>query len=149
MFSVKTIDYAAGTDAGKNLVFNELRDFAATKADVEDFLISIKEFEDEWMTANFASDPNAKTKGGKWKYRTYLPKAYSSAKSVVSSALKLNIDIRDKGKTELQNKIKDVKSGYSDPISPEQQLLNLATRMKKLRNEVDSDTWHTIVNTLY
>lgn len=67
----------------------------------------LKPDEDRWMEDNFGSDPDAKHKGGKvragtWKYRSYMPNPYTSAKSVLGSCLDKGIDVTGRGKSELQ-----------------------------------------------
>lgn len=69
----------------------------------------LKPDEDRWMEDKFGDDPDAKHKSGAkrkdtWKY-SLLPKPYQSAKSVLSRALEKGIDVKGKGKTELENMI--------------------------------------------
>lgn len=51
-----------------------------------------------------------KDKKGRWNKRKFLPNAYTSAKSVISNAIKLQIPIGGKGKSALQNAIKKAKT---------------------------------------
>lgn len=77
-----------------------------TRGDWENYL---RYDEDRWMEDKFGGDPSAKhthgaKRAGTWKY-SLLPKPYQSAKSVLSRALEKGIDVKDKGKTELENMI--------------------------------------------
>ena len=77
-----------------------------TRSDWENYL---RGDEDRWMEDKFGGDPSAKhthgaKRAGTWKY-SLLPKPYQSAKSVLSRALEKGIDVKDKGKTELENMI--------------------------------------------
>ncbi len=69
----------------------------------------IRIHEDSWMESkNFGSE--AKKKDGTWKYRTYLPMAWSSAKSVLGNALANDIDITgDISKSEIERKLREHK----------------------------------------
>ena len=73
--------------------------------------------EDRWMEERFSSTPEAKHSGkGKrhgWKYRTYMPKKYWNARTLICRAIDKGVDITGMGKSELQN----VLSGKKDSDS--------------------------------
>lgn len=76
----------------------------------------IRVVEDEYMEATQSTNKNAKTKGSKaiparWKYRTYLPIAWSSAKSVCGTALANDVRIdADSRKTATELRIKEIRT---------------------------------------
>ena len=75
--------------------------------------------EDKFMEEEFWNVPAAKKKDGSWKYRTYLDGSYTSAKSIIGTALEMGIALTDeadqpKGKTALQNEIKEAKGAGSE-----------------------------------
>lgn len=76
--------------------------------------------ETAWMEENFGSDPKAKTKVGRFKYRSYLPKAYGSAKSVIANALKVGVvdPFEHIGKTALEGRIKGAKVKQTEDTDP-------------------------------
>lgn len=102
-----------------------------TKQNVLDFLaVTEKEYMDQFYPDHYKMadgtferrDPEkvvskgvyCKDRGGEYKYRTFLPNSYSSAKSVISNAIEKNINVFDtsgkaKGKTALQQELKDTK----------------------------------------
>lgn len=51
-----------------------------------------------------------KDRKGRWNKRKFLPNAYTSAKSVISNAIKMQIPIGGKGKSALQKAIKEAKT---------------------------------------
>lgn len=72
-------------------------------------------YEDEYMATFHADTEGAQKKDGSWKYRTLLPGAYTSAKSVIGSALDAGIPIVDSeinpiGKSALQKQINTSKA---------------------------------------
>jgi hypothetical protein len=79
---------------------------------------SLRVGEDMWCNENFGDISEAKhdkgKRAGEWKYRTILPNPYTSAKSVIGTAIELGIDPKGKGKTELQKAIKEKKEGKEE-----------------------------------
>jgi len=76
--------------------------------------------ETKWMEKHFSDDENAKKKrSGEWKYRTYLPKAYSSAKSVVRNAIESVVlsTAEVVPKTETEKRIREAREVSKDPIT--------------------------------
>lgn len=96
-------DTATG-DAYKKL-FDEAKSYSWTR---DDFAARLLISEHEFMEENYSDTEAAKTKSGKWKYRSYLPAAYSSAKSVILTAIErgtIPVGSADHiGKTELQRR---------------------------------------------
>ena len=70
--------------------------------------------EDAYMSAFHAEDEAARKKDGSWKYRTYLPAAYSTAKSVIGNALDNGVPLivggEARGKTALEKATKEAKA---------------------------------------
>lgn len=132
--------------------YNGLRDQAALSftlfADptlaAEDFASDCRSAEDEFMSVNYASDANAKhtsgKKQGEWKYRTYLPQAYNSAKSALIKAMEAGINPANKGKTAL-DKARAEKT--SKPRSPEERIESALTTIINAIAEMSADTAET------
>lgn len=68
----------------------------------EDFYKFLRDGEDEFMSEYYGDDPAAVKKDGSWKYRTYLPGKYSSAKSVLGKAFDNRVAFGGIGKTEIE-----------------------------------------------
>jgi len=90
-------------------VFNE---FLNKDERLDAFSVKCREGEDEFMEANYLKDPNAKHTAGKrkgeWKYRTYLPGSYNTAKSALNNALEAGVDPAGVGKTALEKATRKV-----------------------------------------
>jgi len=86
---------------------------------VEAFLQKCREAEDEFMEVNYGNDPEAKHDKGKrkgeWKYRSYLPQAYNTAKSALKNALEAGVDPSGFGKTELEKETRKVTTVKKTP----------------------------------
>jgi hypothetical protein len=71
----------------------------------ESFKTDCNTGEREFMEVNYANEPDAKHSGGKragqWKYRTYLPGSYSSAKTELVKGLEAGLDPTGMGKSAL------------------------------------------------
>lgn len=66
--------------------------------------------ETEFMEQYHSTNPDAKTKKGRWKTSKYLPNAYKSAKSVITRALASGQELTDtngnpRGKSEVERSI--------------------------------------------
>lgn len=74
--------------------------------------------EDLYMESYHKDNPDAKKKDGSWKYRSYLPAAYNTAKSVIGNALEHNIPLSSggemKGKSALEKEIREAKTSSKD-----------------------------------
>ena len=108
-------------DEATQNVFGQLAGSTQGYKDRKDWEAAIRVVEDEYMDATQAGNPDAKTKGtpakGKrpavlkrWKYRTYLPAAWSSSKSVCGNAIDAGITIDEHSKkTATEQAIKEAK----------------------------------------
>ena len=104
------------TSAAYNTLAGEACQCAGGKSAWESFLLPS---ESEYMQRFHNIEDAKKKSSGDWKFRTYLPKAYTSAKSVLGTALDLGIPIIDSngmvvGKSALQASIKEAKDGDKD-----------------------------------
>lgn len=79
----------------------------------EEFYNLCADAENHYMQDFHADNPDAKKKSGEWKFRTYLPRAYTTAKSVVGNALEhgipLQVEGEDVGKSALEKAIREKK----------------------------------------
>jgi hypothetical protein len=118
------IDTYATAEKADTFAYNDLVT-AATQLSFGDKIVwelECRKGEDIYMEKEFHNIPEAKKKNGTWKYRTYLNGSYTSAKSIIGTALELGIPITDtsgehaipKGKTALQNEIKAAKGADSE-----------------------------------
>lgn len=102
--------YAVSTMADKD-AFAELRsvaeqvrkDYPGIMEQYDVFMGKCRDGEDEFMQINYGNDPDAKHTSGKrngqWKYRTYLPKGYNTAKLELGKALEAGTAVTGLGKT--------------------------------------------------
>jgi hypothetical protein len=119
--------------------------YAAVEADCyskDTWILYTQPAEDEYMT-RFHNEPESRKKDGTWKYRTYLPSAYSSAKSVIGSALDLNLPLigengKPMGKSALQNAIKSGKEGTTEEKTRVDKVNIMLDSIKKLAQNADS-----------
>jgi len=81
------------------------------------FELQLESGEIEFMEQHYGDDPDAKFTGGvkkgTWKFRSYLPKAYTSAKGTLAKAMEVGVDMLDGngmplGKSALQKAINSV-----------------------------------------
>lgn len=146
--NIDTILKASISETAKSEVFTELRDNSKFFSDRESYENDLKVFEDEYMEQEFGDEPAAKKKNGEWKYRTYLPQAYTSAKAVICTAFDLGVDMFDEdgdglGKSAIQKATKEAKASTDSKSDQEKasiQANNLYHALRKLdeheRNEV-------------
>lgn len=91
-----------------------------------------RDAEDSFMETNYATDPDAKHTAGKrngqWKYRTFLPPAYSSAKTEITKGIEAGLDIQDKGKSALA---KERKAATSTPETDGEKIIRLTAALKR------------------
>jgi len=88
----ETITQFAVSEKSKDNAWGSLVRLTTTVTDpITDLIIA----ENEYMENFHGSDPEAKTKRGKWKKSKYLPNAYKSAKSIVLRAKKAGIPLLD------------------------------------------------------
>lgn len=107
--------YALGKRSDDD-AYSDLRDVAvdaqASSDEPADRVIRFehdaREGETEFMTVNYGNNADAvHTRGkrkGEWKYRSYLPRSYSTAKSALKKGLEAGQDVAGVGKTELEKK---------------------------------------------
>ena len=104
--------------------------------------------EDEYMEEFYGDVSDAKKKNGDWKYRTYLPAAYSTAKSVIGNALDhgvpLVVDGEYRGKTALEAAIKASKEAVLDETTAYDHALNACNIVIKEWEYLTSDERATI-----
>lgn len=159
--TVETIYTAAVADDQHKLadeagggVFNELAESAkafGTRAAWEDHVRTV---EDEYMERTQKSNPDAKTKGSKktpsrWKYAKYLPKAWSSAKSVVGQALDHGIYIDGSvGKTAVENTLKEKKNALKSDKTPREKILIMQESIRKVLAQLPEEERHSILTDL-
>jgi hypothetical protein len=98
-----------------------------------EYEVALRPDEDRWMEERFSSTPEAKHSGkGKrhgWKYRTYMPKKYWNARTLICRAIDKGLDITGMGKSELQN----VLSGKKDSDSSTE---TTSTNLDKFKKSV-------------
>lgn len=115
------------TNAWKSLVSTT----HAFASDYVSLVLYLEQYENEYMENYHASDPDAKKRNGQWKYSKYLPKAYTSAKSVLGRALDLKVDVVDSagsimGKTETEKAIQKAKGKSTTSTTSVDDMLNKA-----------------------
>lgn len=125
--TIRILDQARDAESGKEIakqagedMYALLRDstssYGSGKDQRELWEAGLRIGEDTWCENNFYDVPEAKhTRGklaGTWKYRTILPGPYTSAKSVLGTAIERGTAIETKGKSALQ---KENNSRKDDP----------------------------------
>lgn len=120
---------------------------------------SIREVENKYMQETQSSNPDAKTKGvtskdGKvvkeprWKYRTYLPMAWSSAKSVCGQAIDAGIILDENSKkTATEKEIKERRKAVKVDKSPAEKLSIVLNSAKHILNSMPDDQRATALGT--
>ena len=88
----ETITQFAVSEKSKDNAWGSLVRLTAISIDPD---IELRVAENEYMENFHGSDPEAKTKKGKWKKSKYLPNAYKSAKSIVLRAKRAGIPLLD------------------------------------------------------
>ena len=104
--------------------YNSLGQTVASHSIIDRYILNsfCRVGETDFMEKFHHNTDGARKKDGSWKFRTYLPAAYSSAKSVLGSALDAGIPILDsegkvKGKSALQKSIKTHKDTTTEEKS--------------------------------
>jgi len=139
-------------DAATNGVFGELAESTKGFTDREAWEKEVRAFETEYMQATQGSNPDAMTKGrGKagsksytpprWKYAKFLPKAWSSSKSVCGSAIENGLTIdKDSGKTATEEKIKEIKNDLKSEKTPREKFkIAMDTAAKVIKDLPDQE----------
>jgi hypothetical protein len=112
--SIVQFDVAKESDTQAYGVLVDAARFGDSVSDKESFNFLCELGETDYMERFHHNTEGAKKKSGVWKFRTFLPASYSSAKSVIGTALELGIPLADEngkplGKSALQRAIKDTK----------------------------------------
>ena len=104
------------------------------------FLDFVEDGEREYMESYHADNPDAKKKDGTYKYRTYLPKAYNTGKSVLKNALECGIPIMVEGeivgKSALEKQIKESREGDSEEKSDYDKAVIVVGTLAKLYDKL-------------
>lgn len=91
------------SEDGFKALRGEAEGFQQENKTLDQWLTQCEVDESNFMEEHYGKDPKAKFKGsGKWKYRTYLPRAYYTSKKAVENAWRGNIELSNKGKTALE-----------------------------------------------
>jgi len=147
------INDAVLVEKGKDIVSNTTNNFFANLRSTvtqnnythrEEWEAYLKIDEDKWMEDYHGSDPEAKHTGGKiragtWKYRTYLPNPYTSAKSILGTCLDKGISVEDKTKKELQDTINGKVPGSTE-LAPDSNVEKFKRSWKKCVRYYESTT---------
>jgi hypothetical protein len=141
----------AFADEATQSVFGSLAASTKGYTNREQWEEGVRKVEDEYMEKVHGKNPDAKTKGrqkkdgtiiapSRWKYRTYLPAAWSSSKSVCGQAIEHGIKMdEDSKKTATEQAIKEIKAGEKVEKTPEQKFdIALDTAKKVLMNIPDN-----------
>ena len=128
-------------NTGFGLLRDEAKDIQRNGGSRASWTKQLEIDENAFMEENFASDPKAKFKRtGKWKYRTYLPRAYYTAKSALITAWVYGINL-DQGKTALEKAVAQIKRGASTAApssAPKVRAMSYDARMGRAIRDLDS-----------
>jgi len=147
------INDALLVEKGKDIVQNTSSNFFASLRGTvtqnnytnrEDWEAYLSIDEDKWMEDQYGSDPDAKHKGGAirkgtWKYRTYLPNPYSSAKSILGTCLDKGISVEGRTKKELQDAINGKVPGSTE-LAPDSNVNKFERSWRKCKRYYESLT---------
>jgi len=151
--SLETIaQFAVGEESTKN-AYGVLAREAGNFSSVDIFDGACRASEEAYMEAFYMDDPAARKGNGEWKFRTYLPKAYSSSKSVLRNALLYGINITDGngiplGKSALEKAIKAKKDGDKPEKTPDEKALSALNMLTSCWHELEESTRAIIRDTL-
>lgn len=147
--------YAVSVEADKNgystLIESAINSGCTSKGDWDTYCYG---GEVQFCEQEYASDPNARKKStGEWKFRTLLPQAYTSAKSVIGTALDHCIPLVDEngnpmGKSALQNRIKASKDEASDPKTEVEKAQAMLESVLKISKKADSTELYAILDSV-
>ena len=147
------INDAVLVEKGKDIVSNTTNNFFANlRSTITQNNFTHREYwetylkidEDKWMEDYHGSDPEAKHTGGKiragtWKYRTYLPNPYTSAKSILGTCLDKGISVEGKTKKELQDAINGKVPGSTE-LAPDSNVNKFERSWRKCQRYYESAT---------
>lgn len=102
--------------------------------------------ETDFMVVNYSNEPKAiHDKNGKgytkgdWKYRTYLPQGYNSAKSSLAAAIRADLDPAGVGKNELDAKRREKTSTPRKPADRIESALTTIINALAEMGELDAE----------
>lgn len=132
-------------DEATNGVFGTLADSTKGFTDRPKWEAQVRIFEDEYMEKTQGKNDDAKTKGrgkeakgSRWKYAKYLPKSWSSSKSVCGSAIEHGVKIDStSGKTATEQKIKDIKNDLKSEKTPKEKFTIAMDTARKVLSSID------------
>ena len=138
--------HSLAEEAG-NGVFKTLAESTSTFGDRETWEAQVRVFEDEYMQNTQSGNPDAKTKGrgkaavgSRWKYAKYMPKSWSSAKSVCGAALEYGIKIdADSGKSATEEAIKEAKNDLKTEKTPREKFAIAMDTARKVLSSIPDD----------
>lgn len=145
-------------DEATNGVFGALAESTRGHVDRNSWEAHVRTIEDEFMERTCKSKPDAMTKGRgnpgsrnyvapRWKYAKYLPKSWSSSKSVCGQAIDHGIAIdENSGKTATENKIKELKSSLKSDKTPQEKFAIAMDTAKKVLKDIPDDEWGDLFN---
>lgn len=128
-----------------NGVFGELADSTKGFTERPKWEAQVRVFEDEYMAKTQGMNSDAKTKGrgkaaagSRWKYAKYLPKSWSSSKSVCGQAIEYGIKVDSaSGKTATEEKIKEAKNDLKSEKTPREKFAIAMDTARKILPSVD------------
>ena len=102
------VQFAVSEKSKENAWRDLVNEVKMTDKDLVAF--SLDSAEVEYMEQYHSTNPDAKTKKGRWKTSKYLPNAYKSAKSVITRAISNGVELTDtngnpRGKSEVEKRI--------------------------------------------
>ena len=137
---LKQIETAHAIDGASTSVFSHMRDAGVEYG--KSFLDECHTSETLFMEEHYPEEKHPTT--GKFKFRTFLPKAYISAKSVVKVAIELNISLDEKSKSRLEKEIKSIKVSGMVSKSPYERAMALSDALNRLYDDLDTEEVNAI-----
>ena len=95
--------------------------------------------ESAYMEQYHKDNPKATNAKGMWNFRTFLPPAYRTAKSVAANCLEQGVDMTGKGKTACEQEYKAKTAEKQEPKTPHQKAKIVIGTLEKLIPQLDSD----------
>ena len=133
-------------DEATQSVFGQLAESTIKYTDRTKWESNIRVIEDEYMVKVHAKTEGAKTKGskktpGRWKYRTYLPAAWSSSKSVCGQAIEHGLKLdADSKKTATEKTLGEMKAEAKSEKTPKEKIHIAMDTARKVLMGVDGPT---------
>ena len=140
-------------DQATNGVFGELADSTKGFTDRTKWEAQVRAFENEYMEKTQGKNADAKTKGrgtkgvgSRWKYAKYLPKSWSSSKSVCGQAVELGITVdAQSGKTATEEKIKEARKDLKSEKTPREKFAIAMDTARKILPSIDDSEREAIM----